>query len=172
MICVYSYFLTQTHTTHYTLTILQMAYTWELLKCEKEFFDGLWKNYEDSNGYSDEEMLEIKEAYVNGNTALFHEIVKLMNDDCDPNVSFWIHMGEMKYHMYRVANSLTVREYCGDITDILGEYTYDAVNSIEEIRQVVDYMTNAPEYLPINTISVIKKGDEIVYTSIVHNIYS
>jgi hypothetical protein len=142
-----------------------MAYTWELIGFENKFFNGAWKSYEESNGYTDEEMLEIKEAYVNGNTALFHEIIKIMNDDCDPKVSFWIHMGEMKYHMYRVDHSLTIQEYCGDITDILNEYTYDAVKSIEEIREVIDYMTNVREYLPINTISVIKKGDELVYSS-------
>jgi hypothetical protein len=144
-----------------------MAYTWELLKWEKEFYDGLWRNYEDSNGYTDDEMLVIKDAYVKGNTALFHEISKIMNDDCDPNVSLWIHMrGDMKYHIHRDDHSLTIKEYCGDITDILNEYTYDAVKSTEEIREVIDDITNVREYLPINTISVIKKGNEIVYSSI------
>jgi hypothetical protein len=108
-------------------------------------------------------MLKIKDAYVKGNTSLFHEIVKLMNDDCDPKVSLWVHVNDMKYHMYRVDNSLTVQEYCGNITDILGEYTFSNVNTIDEIRTVVDCVTYAREHLPIHTISMIKKGEEHVY---------
>ena len=138
-------------------------YTWELCSSDKEFFDGSWQSYEDSNGYTNDEMMEIKEAYVNGNTALFHEIVKLMKDDCDPKVSLLIHMSESKYHMYRVDNSVKIKSYFGDF--LYSEvYTFDAVNSIEEIRAVVDYITNAREHLPIHTISMIKR-ETLAYTA-------
>jgi hypothetical protein len=142
-----------------------MAYTWELDKSEKDFFDGAWKNHENLNECTDDEILKLKKEYISGNTALFQEIVKLINDDRYSKVSLWVRdVNDKKYNVYRVDNSLIVKEYCGDIkTRALSEYTVDYC-STEEIRQVIDYITNAREYIPVNTITMIERK-EVMYSN-------
>jgi len=149
-----------------------MSYIWELFACHNDFFNGKWKVYEDSNYYSSDEILEIKDAYVKGNTALFREIEKLLNGNREP---LWIqvHHNDETCHIYPGAGrSIIVQQYSytvDNIEEITGmapdnEYTFADVSTIEEIREVVDYVTNAHEYIPINTVSLIKKGEEVVYT--------
>jgi hypothetical protein len=127
------------------------TYTWELTKSDIEFYGGEWKRYEDTNDYSDEQMERIKDLFVKGNTAAFHEISKLR----DPLTITLPH--DEVYTLYLKDGSLQVDSSNGD------EITFGTPKTIEEIREVVEYITTSCDYLPINCIQSIKKGTEIVF---------
>ena len=131
------------------------TYTWELTKRDIDFYGGDWKRYEDSNGYSDEEMERIKDLFVKGNTAAFHEIVKLLND----SITLTVTLPYDEIHsLYFKNGSLEV--YSSDSGE---DVSFGTPKTIEEIREVVAYLTSAGDYLPITCIKSIKKGTEFVY---------
>jgi hypothetical protein len=130
------------------------TYSWKLTKSEIDFYGGEWKNYEDTNDYSDEKMERIKDLFVKGNTVAFHEIVKLRDDGITLTVTF---PHNEEYSVYFKNGTLQVDSNNGD------EISFGTPKTIEEIREVVEYVTTSCDYLPINCISSIKKGTEIVY---------
>jgi hypothetical protein len=129
------------------------TYTWELTKNDIDFYGGEWKHYEDTNYYSDEKMERIKDLFVKGNTVAFHEIVKLSDDGTTLTVTF---PHNEVYTIYFKNGSLQV-------DDLGDEISFGVPRTIEEIREVVDYLTSSNSYLPINCITSIKKGTELVY---------
>ena len=84
-----------------------MDYTWDLIGFENNFFNGAWKHYEESNGYTADEISQIKDAYVKGNTALFREIKYLMNN-IYPNGTIGVQVDHETYIIYRVNNSIKI----------------------------------------------------------------
>lgn len=128
------------------------TYRWELTESNLEFYGGEWKRYEDTNGYSDEQMERTKELFVKGNTAAFHEISKLREG---ATLTVTVSHDE-EYSVYFKNGSLQVG-YLGD------EISFGVPRTIEEIRDVVDYLTTSNDYLPINCIQSIKKGTELVF---------
>ena len=130
------------------------TYTWELTKSDIDFYGGNWKRYEDSYDYSNEKMERIKDLFVKGNTAAFHEIVKVRDDGTTLTVTF---PHNEVYTIYFKNGSLQVDSNNGD------EISFGTPKTIEEIREVVEYVTTSCDYLPINCIKSIKKGTELVY---------
>jgi len=130
------------------------TYSWELTKSDIDFYGGEWKHYEDTNDYSDEKMERIKDLFVKGNTVAFHEIVKLRDDGTTLTVTF---PHNEVYTIYFKNGALQVDSNNGD------EITFGTPKTIEEIREVVEYVTTSCDYLPINCITSIKKGTELVY---------
>jgi hypothetical protein len=130
------------------------TYTWELTKSDIDFYGVEWKHYEDTNDYSDEKMERIKDLFVKGNTVAFHEIVKLRDDGTTLTITF---PHNEVYTIYFKNGTLQVESNNGD------EITFGIPKTIEEIREVVEYVTTSCDYLPINCITSIKKGTELVY---------
>ena len=128
------------------------TYRWELTENHLEFYGGKWKHYEDTNGYSEEQMERTKELFVKGNTAAFHEISKL-HEGATLTVTI---SHDEEYSVYFKNGSLQVG-FLGD------EISFGVPRTIEEIREVVDYLTTSNDYLPINCIQSIKKGAELVF---------
>jgi hypothetical protein len=129
------------------------TYRWELTENHLDFYGGKWKCYEDTNGYSDEQMERTKELFVKGNTAAFHEISKL-REGATLTVTL---PHDEEYCVYFKNGSLQVDSNTGD------EISFGVPRTIEEIREVVDYLTTSNDYLPINCIQSIKKGAELVF---------
>ena len=128
------------------------TYRWELTKSHLDFYGGDWKRYEDTNGYSEERMERTKELFLKGNTAAFHEISKLHE-----GVTLTVTVShDEEYSVYFKNGSLQVG-FLGD------EISFGVPRTIEEIREVVDYLTTSNDYLPINCIQSIKKGTELVF---------
>jgi hypothetical protein len=128
------------------------TYRWELTENHLDFYGGKWKRYEDTNGYSEEQMERTKELFVKGNTAAFHEISKLHE-----GVTLTVTVShDEEYSVYFKNGSLQVG-FLGD------EISFGVPRTIEEIREVVDYLTTSNDYLPINCIQSIKKGTELVF---------
>ena len=131
------------------------TYSWELTKSDIDFYGGEWKHYEDSNGYSNEEMERIKDLWVKGNTVAFREIAKFRDDGTTLTVT----ISEYEvYTIYFKNGSLEVSCSCCD-----DEISFGTPKTIEQIREVIQYINTSGDYLPLNYIKSIKKGTELVY---------
>ena len=56
-----------------------MAYAWTISDSDNTFFEGGWKTYEASGGYSAEEIETLREKFVRGNTELSSELLRLVD---------------------------------------------------------------------------------------------
>lgn len=124
------------------------SYTWELTPSDIEYFDGKFKSYEET--FDDEEICEIKDAYINGNTAVFREIVKLIKGDREITKVF-CERHDIQYEI-QLANNCIVVYNCETEETV----EFDNINSVENIRSVINFITEVDEYLPINTITLIE----------------
>ena len=115
---------------------------------DKEFFNGRFEAYEESSGYNNEEISDIKKDYVDGNTAIFREIVKLINGKRE-NIKVYSKKYDNHYEIQLDNNCLVVYDCFTNET-----FSFDVVKNVEDIRSVINYITE--EYLPINPIILIQ----------------
>ena len=126
------------------------SYTWELTASNNEFFNGLYKSYEVSSGYSEDELVELRNKYINGNTAVFREIVKLINGKRETikvlNINYdW-------YHEIKLIDNCVVLIILHP-NGIDEFHSIGELKTVEDIRELIDSITDS--WLPINPLKLI-----------------
>ena len=131
-----------------TSTSTIVSYTRELTASDIEYFGGKFKSYEETFDY--EEICDIKNDYINGNTTTFREIVKLIDGNRE-TIQVYVEKHDIHYEI-QITNNCIVVYNCE--TEETSEF--DSAKTVENIRCVVNFITEAEEYLPINTITLIE----------------
>lgn len=133
---------------------MDTSYTWELTSHNMSFFDGDFVDYEDSSGYTLEEMQQMKHDFVKGATIAFREVAKLINGTGCP-VLIKINRTNETYQVYLNAGSIFV----ANVTTNESPYSFGPIKTTEELRTVIHYMTELYDYLPINIITAVNMVD-------------
>ena len=116
---------------------------------DEDFFANNYKYYEDSVGYSHDEIQLIKKYFIRGMLKLYAQLSDLCEFD-----SLVIHIdcgGHIDKYTITVSNEFTIKSQHEDPVEL------------KNIIDVIQYVHTLCEYIPLSYISKIVKNDEELY---------
>ena len=134
------------------------SHTWTLTDFDVKFFNGDYASYEDSMYLNTQTIVELKDKYIKGNTALINELTRIIFDNIADTTYV---VGKDKYminHSIILHNNvIVVHELETGTTE-----TFKADTSFENLKNIVNWIVNN-ENLPIYVIDKIYNIEKIIY---------
>ena len=140
------------------------TYTWGVNHFEEEFFNGEHRDYEDSGYMNDVTLKSLKDEYINGNSALFNEIYRIISES-DTNVTTYV-SSEDKWIYSSITlntdnngkNVLLVHNFENCTTT-----TFEADTYLLNLKRVINWIVKN-DSVPLYVIRKIYTSEKIIYS--------
>jgi hypothetical protein len=140
------------------------SYTWNLTPFQEAFFNGKYTSYENSNYLNEKSVAILKDEYIKGNTALFHELSRMITES-DTNLTTYVSSEDDSIYCTVTLNTnahgknvILVHDFQTCTTT-----TCDSDNYFLNLKDIVNWIVNN-EDLPIYAVRKIYTSEKLIYS--------